>query len=99
MNRWAKPPGGSGSKPSSSFNSPNSSSSSSRAQLTAPDSGLMAVSSQPGEGPFVLVRAVSEMSPGDEVTLDYLAPGVEGSLVTPERRQAALLQRWGFRCR
>jgi S1-C subfamily serine protease len=59
----------------------------------------MAVSSQPGEGPFVLVRAVSEMSPGDEVTLDYLAPGVEGSLVQPERRQAALLQRWGFRCR
>ncbi|KAF6263189.1 hypothetical protein COO60DRAFT_1635410 [Scenedesmus sp. NREL 46B-D3] len=43
--------------------------------------------------------ALSEMSPGDEVTLDYLGPGVEGSLVQPERRQAALLQRWGFRCR
>jgi hypothetical protein len=99
-NRWAKPQGSFGAKTSASSASPSSSSSSSsNAPLTVPGSGLMAVSSQPGEGPYVLVRAVSDMSPGDEVTLDYLSPGVEGSLVTPERRQAALLQRWGFRCR
>ncbi|KAF8072524.1 hypothetical protein HT031_000184 [Scenedesmus sp. PABB004] len=59
----------------------------------------LAVSARPGEGPFVLVRAVTDLKAGDEVTLDYLAPGAEGSMVHRERRRAALAQRWGFTCR
>jgi hypothetical protein len=36
---------------------------------------------------------------GDEVVLDYLAGGLEGSLVHGERRRAALAERWAFKCR
>jgi hypothetical protein len=44
-------------------------------------------------------RACACVCPGDEVVLDYLAGGVEGSLVHGERRRAALAERWGFKCR
>jgi hypothetical protein len=44
--------------------------------------------------------SVSVLCPsGDEVVLDYLCGGVEGSLVHGERRRAALAERWGFKCR
>jgi hypothetical protein len=51
------------------------------------------------QGPVVLVRAVTDMAPGDEVTLDYLAGSAEGNLVHLDRRRTVLAKRWAFSCR
>jgi hypothetical protein len=78
--------------------SSSSNSSSGGTQLATADAGLT-FCAQAGHGPFVLVRSVTDLKPGDEVSLDYLSAGIEGSLVHQERRRAALAERWGFTCR
>jgi len=82
-----------------SSNGSNGGSSSGTAAVSGVSAGGLFYCCEPGVGPFVAVRAVSDLAPGDEVLLDYLAGGLEGSLVHGERRRAALGQRWGFKCR